>query len=320
MEDAAGTEEARISYEELYKAFVKLTTNQERLLVMEILNNKISTENGKDNPELVAQSRAILIAVLSLVCAVNKESNSALRSKVTQTCIILLSNLTQSSEVAQNFFELANLDKEDSKFLPFVTEYLEHNPQLELEDEDPEEDDLLHVASILGNICQVECGRLFMLKRSTNRLSLVANQIRSQHLVRRRGAAATLKNCLFDSSFHHWVVCELDVLSAICLPLVVPTPFSDKDKEGMDPVLWLAAENSDRKAEPDLEVMKLLLECLVLLCQKRYMRNELRKRKVYPIMRNLDLAVEDEGVSAVLYDVVNFLIGDEDPNEADEQA
>ena len=88
----------------------------------------------------------------------------------------------------------------------------------------------------------------------------------------------------------------------------------------MDPVLWLAAENPDRQAEPDLEVMKLLLECLVLLCQKRYMRNELRKRKVYPIMRNLDLAVEDEGVSAVLYDVVNFLIGDEDPNEADEQA
>lgn len=93
-----------------------------------------------------------------------------------------------------------------------------------------------------------------------------------------------------------------------------------KDKEGMDPVLWLAAENPDKKLEPDLEVMKLLLDCLVLLCQKRYLRKELRKRKVYPIMRNLDLAVEDEAVSAVLYEVVNFLIGDEDPYETDEQA
>ncbi|RYH11979.1 DUF383 domain-containing protein [archaeon] len=56
-------------------------------------------------------------------------------------------------------------------------------------------------------------------------------QVRSQHIVRRRGAAATLKNCLFDTNFHHWVVCELDVLTTLCLPLVVATPFSDKVRD-----------------------------------------------------------------------------------------
>lgn len=32
--------------------------------------------------------------------------------------------------------------------------------------------------------------------------------------------------------------------------------------------------------EPDLEVMRMLLECIVLLCQRRGLREELRKRKV----------------------------------------
>jgi hypothetical protein len=60
--------------------------------------------------------------------------------------------------------------------------------------------------------------------------------------------------------------------------------------------------------------MKLLLESIVLMCQKRGMREELRKRKVYPIVKNLDLKVEDEAISGAIYEIVNFLMGDEDPN------
>jgi hypothetical protein len=68
--------------------------------------------------------------------------------------------------------------------------------------------------------------------------------------------------------------------------------------------------------------MKMMLECLLLLCQRRGIREELRKRKVYPIMRNLDLKIENnEAISTAIYEVVNLLISDEDPNtpiDADE--
>jgi hypothetical protein len=61
--------------------------------------------------------------------------------------------------------------------------------------------------------------------------------------------------------------------------------------------------------------MKMMLECLLLLCQRRGIREELRKRKVYPVMRNLDLKIENnETISTAIYEVVNFLISDEDPN------
>lgn len=56
----------------------------------------------------------------------------------------------------------------------------------------------------------------------------------------------------------------------------------------------------------------MLLECVVLLCQRRGIREELRKRKVYNVVKNLDLKEEDEAVSTLIYDIVNFLMGDED--------
>lgn len=107
---------------------------------------------------------------------------------------------------------------------------------------------------------------------------------------------------------------EIRVLTPLLLPLIYNCPFTEKEREGMDPILWMKAEDVEKTLEPDLEIMKMALESIILLCQKRGMREELRKRKVYPIMKNLDLKIEDEGVSGAIYEVVNFLMGDEDPS------
>ena len=82
----------------------------------------------------------------------------------------------------------------------------------------------------------------------------------------------------------------------------------------MDPVLWLQAENPQKKVEPEQDILKMLIECLQLLCQRRGIREELRKRKVYYIIRNMDSKTEVEEINAAVYEVVNLLICDEDPN------
>lgn len=107
---------------------------------------------------------------------------------------------------------------------------------------------------------------------------------------------------------------EIRVLTPLLLPLVYHTPFSEREREGMDPILWMKSEDVDKTQEPELDIMKMLLECIILLCQKRGMREELRKRKVYPVVKNLDLKIEDEAVSLAIYEIVNFLMGDEDPD------
>lgn len=64
----------------------------------------------------------------------------------------------------------------------------------------------------------------------------------------------------------------------------------------------------------------MLLESVLMLCQRRVLREELRKRKVYPIVRNLDYAIEDEELSAIIFEIVNFLMRDDIPLDEDERA
>lgn len=123
-----------------------------------------------------------------------------------------------------------------------------------------------------------------------------------------------LLSLLFDKDDHWWMLYDVNVLNYLLMPIVDPTPFTDKEKEGMDPLLWMQAENPDKKVEPEQDILKMLIECLQLLCQRRGIREELRKRKVYYIIRNMDSKTEVEEINAAVYEVVNLLICDEDPS------
>jgi len=286
--------------------------------------------------------------------------------RVLTLCLAALSNLT-IPEANTNLFLSITLEKErynnetdpdsppptpppaHASHLTFMlTKFLEHNPQLEQaksteEEEEGEEssDCWEHVASVLCNLTQVEDGRRLLLRQSTGYMPKLVAQFRSKSVARRRGSVASFRSCLFDNEVHWWILHEVRALTSILLPLVVATPFTEQERKGMDPLLWMAAaEGGGGEAETEtreegngsegrseyeqtrtplpprheqqVDIVKMLLECLVLLCQRRGVREELRKRKVYPIVRNLDYAQEDEGVSEIINEVVQFMIRDED--------
>ena len=85
-----------------------------------------------------------------------------------------------------------------------------------------------HMGSILCNIARVEDGRRVILRQSTGYMPQLLRQIRSKNPIRRRGAVATLRSCLFDKDIHWWMVFEMNVVSHISLALVVATPFTLK--------------------------------------------------------------------------------------------
>lgn len=80
----------------------------------------------------------------------------------------------------------------------------------------------------------------------------------------------------------------------------------------MSPVWWLLAESPDRLPDPEVDIQKMLLECIVLLCQRRGIREELRKMKVYNVVKNLDMHQENEEINQIICEIVNLLMGDED--------
>ncbi len=69
--------------------------------------------------------------------------------------------------------------------------------------------------------------------------------------------------------------------------------------------------------EPEIDIRQMLIECLLLLCQKRQIRKQLRSMKVYPIVRNLDYEQNDERTSELILELVNFLMRDEEGEEKD---
>mmetsp|Transcript_9046 Transcript_9046/g.13594 ORF Transcript_9046/g.13594 Transcript_9046/m.13594 type:complete len:383 (-) Transcript_9046:52-1200(-) len=225
--------------------------------------------------------------------------------------LMLLTNLTTSEDISDKFISTCN--KHAPILQQMIDKFLDYNPQLV---EGPgvefsEIDKWQHFASILCNICRLENGRTLLLDRSTDNMSRLTRQIRSANAVRRRGVVGSIRSCLFDSNIHFWMIEEVNVVTPLLLPLVVNTPFTEQEKQGMDPILWMQGE--EKIVEPELDIQKMLLECIILLCQKRAMRDILRQKKAYYVVRNLDYAQDDSDISDTIYEIVNLLMGNEEP-------
>lgn len=329
----------QLTIKEIVSGFADASLRKSRDILFELLVNKSAESLDEFENESLGDIFTICVEQL---CSTNKEAIS-----LTNLCLSLICNLTVTEEYSQIFLDLytikdsSGLTSLKSDFVGSLESFLKYDSQLFEEGDGQGISDLIstgnsegalnggsivgdydwvkkdpwqHMSSILCNLTRVEDGRRILLKQSSKYMEMLIRQIRSRNPIRRRGAVASLRTCLFDNEIHWWIIHEVRVLPYIMLPIIVATPFTDMEKDGMDPLLWLNAENPAKKWESEMDILIMLLECVILLCQKRGIREELRKRKVYPMCRNLDYLQEDEGVSNLILEIVNFLMRDEDPN------
>jgi len=95
-----------------------------------------------------------------------------------------------------------------------------------------------------------------------------------------------------------------------------PEEYDDDDTEGMLDELQLL--EPDKARESDVEIMKTHLETLLLLSTTKEGREVLRQVKVYPIVRETHLHVENEGVREACDRMVQILMRKEEGEEEDE--
>jgi len=95
-----------------------------------------------------------------------------------------------------------------------------------------------------------------------------------------------------------------------------PEEYSDEDTEGMLDELQLL--EPDKEREKDLEIMKTHLETLLLLSTTREGRDVLRQVKVYPIIRECHLHVDNDDVREACDRVVQIIMRKEEGEEEDE--
>jgi hypothetical protein len=147
--------------------------------------------------------------------------------------------------------------------------------------------------------------------------------------IRRRGVANTIKNACFDTATHprllasetdnHGdVAAPINLLPYILLPLMGSETYSDEDTDGMlDEVQLL---DPDKTREPQNDILVTHLETLLLLTTSPESRKRLRDVKVYPIVRELHVQVENEDVREACDRLVQVLMRFEEGEEDEEYA
>ncbi|KAK7722917.1 Protein hgh1 [Botryosphaeria dothidea] len=135
--------------------------------------------------------------------------------------------------------------------------------------------------------------------------------------IRRRGVASTIKNVCFDVGAHEALIDseKVNLMPYLLLPLMGAEEYADEDTEGMlDEVQLLPP---DKAREPENDIIKIHLETLLLLTTTQPARDVLRAIKVYPIIRETHLHVEDEEVREAVDRVVQIIMRKEEGEEED---
>lgn len=132
-----------------------------------------------------------------------------------------------------------------------------------------------------------------------------------QSKIRRQGVASTIKNALFDTNRHWHLVADprINLLPYILLPLAGPEELDDDDMFSLPEELQLLGP--DKRREPQPDIICTHLESLLLLCTTRRLRDELRAKAVYPLIKILHTAVELEEVADLCDRLVQMLMRDE---------
>ncbi|TLD26978.1 hypothetical protein PspLS_04739 [Pyricularia sp. CBS 133598] len=152
------------------------------------------------------------------------------------------------------------------------------------------------------------------------KLRVFTNEETTTSDVRRRGVASTIKNVAFDVDSHQRLLDdgEINVLPYLLLPIMGDEDYDEEDMLDMLPDLQLLPPG--KKREPDSNIVQTHLETLSLLTTTRKGRDLMREVKVYPIVRETHLRVNDEGVREACDRLVQVLMREEgeDAEEEDE--
>lgn len=138
--------------------------------------------------------------------------------------------------------------------------------------------------------------------------------------IRRKGVASTIKNVAFEVPSHPAILAEdkINILPYILLPIMGNEEYDEDDMLEMLPDLQLLPP--DKKRDDDTTIVQTHVETLMLLTSTREGRELMRTVKVYPIIRETHMRVDDEAVKEACDRLVQVLMRDEEDAEATSEA
>ncbi|XP_066935237.1 protein HGH1 homolog [Clytia hemisphaerica] len=218
---------------------------------------------------------------------------------------MLLSNLTKEEKDAKSIFTSMNQNN-NLKIDVFLDAFcdLKYNEKCELH----------HIGNLLANLTSLKEVRLMLLDKEKDVIQrLLPFTQYSESNVRRYSVAAIIKNCLFETEFHEWLLSEeVALLTFLLLPLAGPEELKDSENEELP--LDLQYLPPDKKREPDAAIQIILMECIFQLCATKPCRLMLKDSGAYYILRELHRSIpegEEAGRELPIENAIQILIQDE---------
>jgi len=169
--------------------------------------------------------------------------------------------------------------------------------------------ELHHLGGFLSNLTLLKDVRLLFLRKD-RLIDRLLSLTQHEESVRRFAVATIIKNCLFETDFHEWLLNEVDILPHLLLPLAGPEEFKEDEYEEMHVDLQYLPP--DKTREVSKEIQNLHIESLFQLCATTKCRLIMKKNGSYYILRELHKSItEDDPIMYNLENLVQALIGDE---------
>ncbi|KAJ9487260.1 hypothetical protein VN97_g6062 [Penicillium thymicola] len=173
-----------------------------------------------------------------------------------------------------------------------------------------------YLSYLFADLSQTDKGRAYFTQRQEydGVVPITKLTVFTEHKsdIRRKGVASTIKNVAFEIESHPMLFDEdgANLLPYLLLPLAGPEELSDEDTTDMLPDLQLLPP--DKQRDSDTTIITTHLETLLLLTTTREGRDKMRAVKVYPLIRETHMHVEDENVTEACDRLVQVLMRDEE--------
>ncbi|KAK4197234.1 hypothetical protein QBC40DRAFT_285894 [Triangularia verruculosa] len=178
-----------------------------------------------------------------------------------------------------------------------------------------------YLAYALADLSKHEEIRQFFLTQQDYDSVLPLNKIKvfTEHKsdIRRKGVANIIKNVAFDVPSHPKFLDEdqINILPYLLLPIIGNEQYDEDEMLEMLPDLQLLPP--DKQRDTDNQNILAHVETLTLLTTTREGRDLMRNVKVYPVIREAHLRVDDEGVREACERLVNVIMADEAEEDDD---
>jgi hypothetical protein len=176
--------------------------------------------------------------------------------------------------------------------------------------------DFDYLAYVFADLAKHDKVRQYFVTRQTydDVIPLTKLKVFTEHKsdIRRKGVASTIKNVAFDVPSHGLMMSEddINIMPYVLLPITGNEPYDDDETAAMLPDLQLLPPDKQRDPEPS--IVQTHVETLTLLTSTREGRDLMRDIKVYPIVRETHLRVDDDGVREACERLVQVLMRDEE--------